>query len=262
MGVPGTVILACEMIEDEVELALQALPEEARPPVVWVESGLHDHPEQLQKALQHLVDLLDEGAGAGVPVTLPSLRPGRGPAEARRVLVPVEPVSRVMLALGFCGKGLQGLVSQHTELVFPRVDDCVSLFLNHGCTREEVPRDTRSYYLTGGWFRHNSSLNEAFDDWVDKFGPERAASLRKAMFRGYERVNLIDTKAYDVDEFLDQCRDYAADLDLEPGVVPGSVQLLRRLFAGEWDGEIVIVPPGEPIGFGHLFSVDGCESRR
>ena len=253
----GTVILACEMIEDEVGLALESVPADHRPPVIWVESGLHDHPERLAAALQGLVDRLDVGVRTGAAVPLPSVSPGRGPAEERRVEVSVGPVSRVILALGFCGKGLQGLVSQCAELVFPRVDDCVSLFLNQGCAREEIPRDTRSYYLTGGWFRHNSSVNEAREDWVTKFGPERAASLRKAMFRGYERVSLIDTQAYEVDEFLEQSKDYAEELDLEHAVVGGSVQLLRRLFTGEWDAEIVVVPPGEAIGFTHLFG-DAC----
>ena len=254
----GSVILACEMIEDEVRLALEALPPERRPTVVWVESGLHDHPEKLQAALQHLVDLLDEGVRSGTVVTLPSVRPDRGPADARRVDVTVEPVSEVLLALGFCGKGLQGLVSEHVTMVFPRVDDCVSLFLNQGCTREEIPRDTRSYYLTGGWFRHNSSLNEAFEDWVERYGPERAASLRKAMFRGYERVSLIDTKAYEVNDFVEQSHDYAEDLDLEHVIVQGSVQLLERLFRKDWNSEIVVVPPGEAIGFSHLFTADAC----
>jgi hypothetical protein len=249
------------MIEDEVGLALEALSEQERPAIVWVESGLHDHPDRLQKALQSLVDVLDTGSEEMHPVILPSLRPGRGPAQERRVDVAVDPVSEVILALGFCGKGLQGLVSRCSRLVFPRVDDCISLFLNHGCTREEIPRDTRSYYLTGGWFRHNSSLNEAFEEWVTKFGPERASALRKAMFRGYERVSLIDTKAYRVEDFAQQSREYAAQLDLEHNIVPGSVQLLRRLFLREWDEEIVVVPPGEPIGFNHLFSAETCGMR-
>lgn len=251
-----TVILACEMIEDEVRLALEALPAERRPAIVWVESGLHDRPERLQEALQHLVDLLDEGARTGTAALLPSVRPGRGAADARRVEVNVEPVSEVMLALGFCGKGLQGLVSQRMTMMFPRVDDCISLFLNPGCVREDIPRDTRSYYLTGGWFRHNSSLNEAFEEWVQRFGPERAASLRKAMFHGYERVTLIDTQAYEVDEFVEQSNEYAAELELEHVIVPGSVQLLERLFRRESSSEVVVVPPGEAIGFSHLFAAD------
>lgn len=255
-----SVILACEMIEDEVALALRAISAEERPPIVWVESGLHDHPERLKEALQRIVDLLDEGSEAETIVSLPSIMPGLGPADSRRTQVAVEPVSEILLALGFCGKGLQGLVSQRSRLVFPRVDDCISLFLNPGCVREEIPRDTRSYYLTGGWFRHNSSVTQAFEDWVERYGPERAASLRKAMFHGYERVSLIDTQAYEVDDFVDRARDYAADLDLEHGVVSGSVQLLERLLKREWNTEIVVVPPGEAIGYGHLFAATECSA--
>jgi hypothetical protein len=252
----GAVILACEMIEDEVELAQEALPPEARLPVVWVESGLHDRPERLNAALQQLIDRLDEGAVAGEAVILPSVHPGRGPAAERQHEVTVGPVEEVLLALGFCGKGLQGLVAEHLTLVFPRVDDCVSLLLNDGCSREDIPRNPRSYYLTRGWLSHNSSTAEAFEEWTERYGAERAAQLRKTMFAGYERVGLIDTRAYDVADCIDQSRAYAEELELEHVVVPGSVQLLESLFRGEKGGEIVVVPPGEVIGFSHLFATE------
>jgi len=110
--------------------------------------------------------------------------------------------------------------------------------------------------MTRGWFAHNSSVTEAFQDWIERYGPERAARLRKTMFAGYERVGLIDTKAYDVTECIDQSRAYAEELELEHIVVPGSVQLLERLFKGERDSEIVVVPPTETIGFSHLFAAE------
>lgn len=250
------VVIACEMIEDEVRLALEALPPEDRPPVVWVESGLHDHPELLQAALQKLVDLLDEGASTGSAVLLPTVRPGMGPAPERSTEVLVGPVDEVLLAFGFCGKGLQGLKAQHLTLIFPRVDDCVSLLLNHGCTREEIPRDSRSYYMTRGWFAHSSSVTEAFQDWTERYGAERAARLRKTLFTGYERMGLIDTSAYDIGECIDQSRAYAEELELEHVIVQGSVQLLEQLFRGEQSSEIVVVPPKEAIGFTHLFAQD------
>jgi hypothetical protein len=253
------VILACEMIEDEVRLALEALPAEDRPVLVWVESGLHDRPDNLQVVLKGLIDLLDEGARTGSAVRVPSVCPGRGPASERREEVLVEPVEEVLLALGFCGNALKGLSARHLRLVFPRVDDCISLLLNRGCVREEIPRDPRNYYLTRGWFSHESSLVQAFDEWAERYGAERAARLRKTMFAGYERVSLIDTQAYDIDECLDQSRGVARDLDLEHGIVPGSIQLLERLFRGERDSEIVVVAPTEAIGFDHLFGTNDAQ---
>jgi hypothetical protein len=248
------VILACEMIEDEVRLALEMLTSQERPPVVWVESGLHERPEALRTALQALLTKLDEGARAGTPVSVPSVRPGSGPAQDRREEITVGPVREVLLALGFCGNALNGLSASHMDLVFPRVDDCVTLLLNGGCSREEVPRNPRHYYLTRGWFTHESSLREAFVDWDERYGPERAARLRKALFAGYEQVDLIDTRAYDVDECLHQSRDFAEVLNMRHNIVEGSVQLLERLFSGVRDSEIVVVPRGETIGFQHLFA--------
>jgi hypothetical protein len=248
-----SVILACEMIEDEVRLALEVLATNERPPVVWVESGLHERPERLRVALQGLIEGLDRGAAAGEAVTLPTVRPGRGPAAGRREQVQVGPVEEVLLALGFCGSALQGLSAKHLRLVFPRVDDCVSLLLNRGCTREQIPRDARHYYLTRGWFNHESTLKEMFEDWDKRYGIERAAKLRKTMFAGYEQVSLIDTKAYDVGECLQESRSVADDLELQHGIVQGSVQLLERLFKGERGGEIVVVPPTELVELTHLF---------
>lgn len=254
-----TVILACEMIEDEVRLALEALAPAERPPVVWVESGLHERPERLGAALRALLELLDEGARTNTPVKVPSVRPGVGPAAGRREEVVVPPAKEVRLALGFCGNALNGLSAKHMSLAFPRVDDCISLLLNCGCAREEVPRNPRHYYLTRGWFSHESSLKQAFGEWDERYGPERASKLREAMFAGYERVNLIDTQAYDIGDCLPQSLDFAGVLNKEHGVVSGSVQLLERLFRGEKDGEIVVVPPGEAICFLHLVRAEAAE---
>ncbi len=247
------VILACEMLEDEVRLALEVLPAQERPPVVWVESGLHDRPERLRDALAGLIAELDAAAETGIPVSVSSVQPGRGPARERREQVQVGAVKEIVLALGFCGGALQGLSAKHLAIVFPRVDDCISLLLNRGCAREEIVRDPRGYYLTRGWFVHESTLQEAFEDWEERFGAERAAWLRKSMFAGYERVNLIDTGAYDVGGCTHESTSVAASLDLAHDVVPGSVQLLEKLFRGERDSEIVVMAPGEPIEMAHLF---------
>jgi hypothetical protein len=241
------------MIEDEVRLALDALPAADRPPLVWMESGLHDRPETLQAALGRVIRLLDEGAAKGEPVVVPSVRPGRGPASERREEVTVGPVSEVVLAIGFCGNALKDLGGENLTLVFPRVDDCVSLLLNDGCVREEIKRNPRCYYLTRGWFNHESSMITSLDEWDQRFGLERADKLRATMYAGYEAIQLIDTQAYQVEECIDQSKAVADRLKLEHGVVRGSVQLLERLFRGERDSEIVAVPPKEKIGFNHLF---------
>ena len=178
-------ILACEMIEDEVRLALEAVPADDRPPVVWVESGLHERPERLREALQELIAQLDEGAGRrrGGHPALGAARSGDRPTSGASE-VQVEPVDEVLLALGFCGSALQGLSAKHLSLVFPRVDDCVSLLLNRGCAREQIPRDPRHYYLTRGWFSHESTLKETFEEWDKRYGAGAGRQAAQDHVRG------------------------------------------------------------------------------
>lgn len=258
------VVVACETIEDEVRLALSSLLSVRRPPVIWVQSGLHDWPEKLHSVLAEIIGRLDEGASASQPVAVPSVRPGRGPAEARREIIWVAPVDTVVLAFGFCGRALIGLRSQKLRLIFPRVDDCISLLLSNGCGREQIPRNPRHYYLTRGWFSHETTLILAFEKWAEQYGPERATTLRRALFAGYEQISVLDTGAYDLDECLEPAQRLAKELGLKCAVVQGSVELLRRLFRVGYSEdnaaiggrkEIVVALPGEEITFEHLVRV-------
>jgi hypothetical protein len=259
------VIFACEIIEDEVLLALERVERAIgagspadRPSLVWIESGLHEYPERLRAHLQGLVERLDDGAREARHVALPSVRPGKGPAASRLEEVTVPPVSNIILALGFCGKGLQGLVSQTARMVFPRVDDCISLFLNYGCTREEIHRDARTFYFTRGWLCHNNPMLDSYEKYSKRFGPEKAYQLLKATMAAYRRITLIDTGAYDLAGSQPKTEALAEDLKLEHTVVPGSVWLLERLFAGPWGPEIVVIPPGEPITIWHLLGTQAA----
>ncbi|GAB4242338.1 MAG: DUF1638 domain-containing protein [Thermoleophilia bacterium] len=166
-------------------------------------------------------------------------------------------MDQILLALGYCGNGLEGLVSRHAQLVFPRVDDCISLFLNHGCVREDIERDARAFYLTGGWLSHDNPVHKSHECLRARFGPARAAELTRASMAAYRRITLIDTGAYEIADFKPQSESFAADLKLDHSQVRGSVQLLERLFAGPWDSEIVVTAPGEAISIWHLFHNEG-----
>ncbi|GAB4245699.1 MAG: DUF1638 domain-containing protein [Thermoleophilia bacterium] len=259
----GRVIVACEMIEDEVRLAYRRVFSSSDgPPIVWVESGLHDYPDALRRRLQELIDRLDESAELGRAVRVSSVRTNPENGALVREELEVGPAAEVVLAFGYCGAGLKDLVAQNLWLVFPRVDDCISLFLNCGCSREEIRRDPRAYYLTRGWLQRPEQSRDSYSDWVARYGEERARRLRQMMYAQYERVTLIDTGAYDFQACLPESRAFAAEIELEHDTVGGSLQLLERLFrsvtsapeAGSENaaGEIVRLCPGEPVSFLHL----------
>ena len=247
------VCIVCEMIADETLLALErAWPAGQRPPLVWVESSLHERPTKLKAALQELIDQLDAGARAGKSVTVEGVRPGEGPVADRLELVEVEPVGDILLGFGYCGGGLEGLVSLERRLAFLRAHDCIGVLLCRDRETGEVARDAHSYYLTKGWFCHPGIIGST-DDWVKQHSTEEAKRMWRLVFAGYERVSLIDTGAYDVAEWLPHAMARAAEWELQHSVVPGSVDALERLFAGEWgDEDVIVLEPGQPMGLEYL----------
>ena len=252
-----SLVIACEMIDDEVHMALERAAEQgAVYPLIWMPAGLHERPQKMQAYLQDVLDRIDHGNLTGDGATLPSIEPGSGPPDDRRTELVVGPADDVLMAVGYCGNGILGLSSQTARLAFPRVDDCISLFLNHGCRREEIDRDARAFYLTRGWICHDNPFIGSYRAWVARYGQDQAERFRRVVLAGYERITLLDTGAYDLEATVPDSERLAAELQLDHELVPGSVSLLERLFLGPWDSEIVRVPPGEPITIWHLLGRD------
>ena len=249
-------IVVCEMIEDETRLAIErALPEADHPPLVWIESQLHERPTKLLARLQELIDQLDAGAREGKCVTVRGVRPGDGPAEDRLEEVEVQPTGDIVLGFGYCGGGLEGIVSRERRLVFLRAHYCVDVMLRAGPETDTTKRDSRSYYVTKGWFCHSGSSSGNVDIWHTRHPSEEVKRLLRLMLVNYDYLALIDTGAFDIDEWLPHSIARANEWELEHRVVPGSVDALERLFAGTGgEGDTIVLEPGQPMRLGYLFS--------
>ncbi len=220
---PGRVILACEMIEDEVRLALEALPPEDRPPLVWMESGLHDRPERLQAALGGLIRaarrrcrdrpacrraLGAPGQGPGRRAPRGShRRPGRGgPSRARLLRQRAQgPVGAEHLTPGRSRAWTTASRCCSTRLR-PRGDPAEPAVLlpHQGLVQ---PREL-----------DDAGLSTSGTSATAASGPP---SCGATMYAGYEQVNLIDTQAYEVEECLDQSREVADRLEVGARGGPG-----------------------------------------
>ena len=89
-------IIACKTLEEELLYVMESLS--MHPPVVWLESGLHNNPAHLHERLQ---EELDKITGQEL----------------------------VIMAFGFCGNSVLHLKTGNYTLILPRVDDCISLLL-------------------------------------------------------------------------------------------------------------------------------------
>lgn len=199
-------------------------------PVLWIESGLHLYPDSLNKRLQEELNRLGN-------------------------------VDQVLMAFGYCGNALLGLTPPSFRLIFPRVDDCISLLLGSQLVRKEISDEMGTYYLTRGWLEFETNIWQEYQRSVKRHGKDRTERIFKKMLAHYRRLAVIDTGAYEVPEFLETTEKIAETLKLTHQVIPGSTRYLKKLLTGPWDDEFVIIDTGITVILEHLRSNgvgDGC----
>ncbi len=212
----STVVLCCNTLEDEMNLALAETGLEY--PVHWLEAGLHDQPGRLRA---HLAEVLS-GLGGEVDLAL--------------------------VAMGHCGGASTELGPFPFRLVLPRVDDCLSFIMGSQAGRLRASRQAATYFLTAGWLRHTENLVASFDRDQSRFGLERAERIYKLLLNHYRRFGFIDTGAYDLSVQEDKIRPLSERLGLGLARLPGNLGWLRRLLTGPWDeADFISLVPGRTL---------------
>lgn len=206
-----TALIACEMMEDEIALAMERTGFEAEP--IWLDRQLHTIPDNLRGALQEILDGLSG-------------------------------VDRVLMAFARCGNALVGLQNRQAELILPRFEDCIHLLQSH-TPGNKGDVNIRTLYLTRGWLQGERAFLNEYAMLAEEHGEELAREIYQMMMGEYQNVAMIDTGAYSLGEAEQEGRKTAALLGLGYDTCPGTVRVLEKLFAGRWDEEeFLVVPPG------------------
>ncbi len=210
------ILVACAMLEDEVRAAYAQYGRGMA--IRWVDRGYHENPDTLRAKLQEMISEV-ETTGA----------------------------TQILLAIGLCGNGVVGLVSETASLVMPRFDDCINLMLCTGSRDCRGKAQAGIMYLTRGWAHDATMVTGQREFYARKYGERRADRLMKAMFGAYKGVSLIDNGCYDLDSIDDYAQACAKALDVGIQVDPGSNAILEKLLSGQWDSDILVCPPGRAI---------------
>lgn len=205
-----TAILACQTLADELQSAV--VETGCSHSIIWVESGLHRSIKSLHLRLQQELNSI-------------------GNAE------------QVLLAFGFCGNALLGIKAPNFRLIFPRVDDCITLLLGP----QEKSKKTGTYYMTRGWLEYENNIWQEYQELVNRYGQAKADRVFKVMLAGYQKLAVIDTGGYSLKGFLGKSAGVAEALGLKHQVVPGTLRYLKKLLTGPWDDEFVVIEPGETV---------------
>lgn len=211
-----TLLLCCKTIEHEIQLAMEQTG--VHYPIRWVESGLHNIPSQLTDRLRQELHALP-------PDT-----------------------DRLLLGFGYCGNAITGLSTGSFEMIVPRADDCITLMLGSYRRRQEIMEEAGSYFLTEGWLNGERNIWVEFEHARARYGEARARKLYASMLSHYSRLAVVDTGAYDVERICPTTEMIARELGLRHEVLPGSMDLFRRLLTGPWDDDTFLtIPPNSTI---------------
>ncbi len=218
-----TFIIACATVIEEM---LPLLPSQMGYQVL--DFGLHVKPTALKEALQEAIDEAGKKA------------------------------DRVLLGYGLCSQAIVGLKANGCTLVVPRVDDCISIFLG---SREAYTAQARlepgTYYLTKGWLEVGDTPFGEYDRILERYGRERADRMIRLLLRNYTRLAFINTGLQGLEAYRCQAQQIAERFDLRYEEIDGSNALVKKLLLGPWNGEFIVVPPGEELRHEHYFRTAG-----
>lgn len=201
--------------------------------VALLRRGLHNHPSDLRGRLQAEIEATEDGYDA------------------------------VLLAYGLCGGATAGLVAHNVPVVMPRAHDCITVFLgSRERYRMEFEQHPGTYWyvqdylerddgsgeaLLGVGAPSDDKLQETYEDYVGRFGKENADYLMEtlgAWSDHYDRAAFIDLGVSEANAVEAQARAEAARRGWSFERIAGSLDLVRRLLAGDWSDDFLVLEPG------------------
>lgn len=156
----------------------------------------------------------------------------------------------LLLGYGLCSMAVVGLQARTAHLVIPRVDDCIAIFLGScAAYKAQVKKEPGTYYLTKGWIEAGDTPFEEHKQLVAKYGETRANRMTGLLLKNYTRLGFINTGQYEIDRYRDYARVTAGQFNLRFEEIEGSPTLVKKLVHGPWDGEFVVIEPGQTVQY-------------
>jgi len=212
--------------------------------VQFLDKGLHDlETPDMAAAVQEAVDAVDARAG----------------------------YEAILLGYARCNDGLVGVRARDIPLVLPRAHDCITLFFgSRESFGEYFGRHPGTYFMTTGWSEcdgHGADdidgpstqavgvmaalgLNQSYEQLVERYGADNADFIAETVGswrRHYSRMLYLRMGICDEGRFIADARRRALEYGWDFELRDGDWRLFRKLFAGDWDGDFVVVPPGHGI---------------
>jgi hypothetical protein len=221
------IAIVCDVMKNEFMKYGEAV--ENNLDCIFIEQHLHNTPDLMTIKLQETIDKVDKN------------------------------YDKILLGYGLCSNGVVGLKSETHEMLIPKVDDCISLFLGSKKRYlEEFKKDPATYYLCKGWIEYGGDPYRGYLLWTDqenkipsgwirhkeiygrKYDREMAKFLFIEMMKNYNQITLIDND--DIEEVhMLYTKNMVAfmsemlDKEIKLKILKGSSEFLGRLVKCQYD---------------------------
>ncbi len=151
-------LLACEVVKKELEEALKSTDKVYD--IVWLGEALHDKPEVLH---DELIRNIDESAD----------------------------FDELVISYGLCGNALIGIKAEHCDIIYPKVDDCISALM---CSNSELANMRKcSIFTSRGWLSASHGVKE-YELTLEKYGKKRTDMIYDMMYKNYTKLIYMQTE--------------------------------------------------------------------
>ena len=220
-------VVSCAVLERELELCASRSKNDIE--LFFLEQGLHNTPDELQRRAQKAIDQADEAG-----------------------------FEAIILGYGLCSRGVVGLKSGKTRLIVPRGHDCITFLLGSKQRyREYFDLHPGVYWYSAGWIEHNDQPSKeryerVLAEYTQEYGEDNAKYLmevEQSWVNNYQRATYVDWDWPDSQEHKDFTRRCAKEMGWAYDELLGQSGLLQRLLDGQWhESEVLILEPGEEVG--------------
>lgn len=216
-------VVACNTLRDEINYVMER--RNLKLNIEWIDSGLHNFPDKLNSYIQKAVD----------NITIPD---------------------NILLLFGYCGRAIDGIYSNNAKIIFPKVDDCISLFLGGMERKKKLEKKAPAYYFTKGYLENENNIWNEYQYCINKYGKEKAIKLMKRMLNNYEYIRVIDTGAYPLKKVIHQTKKISKEFELKHEVISGNLNILDKALRENWDLSFIKKDLGEKITLSDIEDID------
>lgn len=197
----------------------------------WLEQGLHDNPDNLRQKIQETIDEIEN-----INERL------------------ANKYDAILLAYGLCSNGIVGLTARTIDLIIPRCDDCMALFLGSQEKYLDAFNNHKGiYWFNKSWVENGGApTKEGFESlykkYLEDYDEDTAQYLLEvetSYVDKYENAFFIKSKIYDDTEEEKLIKKNAANFNWKFTLIDSDLSFLDNLLSGNWNDTFLICKPNQ-----------------